>query len=147
MANAGKGHSIVRNDGKYDPFLQLDKSFNSFLDRLVFTMRSYVESNHHPDPSCDDEKAKRHFSMLVRHAVEHAITPQLAAAKLGVTVSTIHRWAKGEFVPSQRYIRVAAISGIASEISELLSLDVTDDGVTNGEDEISIDDFRPRSKN
>ncbi len=143
MAHAGKHSLDIDGFDGNDPFGQLDERFRLFLAHLAKTMKIYVERSQSGEFEVREDEARRHFSLLVRHAVEHAMTPQIVASKLGVTVSTVHRWAKGEFVPSQRYIRTAAIRDIETIISELL--EPRDPG-NPGSTLLNIDEFVPPRK-
>lgn len=60
----------------------------------------------------DEAASKDEFMILVSLALRHGIEAGAIADRLGVTVSTVHRWARGTFVPAQSFVRDAVLAGI-----------------------------------
>lgn len=74
--------------------------------------REAISKNRTEGHRHDDETLRDEFRMLLSLALRHAVEATVIAKHIGVTVSTVHRWAKGTFVPAQPYVREAALSGI-----------------------------------
>lgn len=74
----------------------------------------------------EDRILQQRFRVLVAMAIQFGLDAGSIADQLGVTVSTVHRWAKGTFVPPQVFVRAAAMRGIHALLQqELDSLDVS----------------------
>jgi hypothetical protein len=87
---------------------------------ILETLRGHVEQ-HYKDleaggrsATLDGKVLQQRFHVLVAMALQYGLDAGDIADQLGVTVSTVHRWAKGTFVPPQVFVRAAAMRGIHS---------------------------------
>ena len=132
--------------------LKIDKDFIEIILREIdAALQRCTTSTDGPDETA----SKDEFMILVGLVLRHGIEAGAIANRLGITVSTVHRWARGTFVPPQQFVREAALRGMSEllrrEANKTLSVESTarnvgeDDEVPNGmSPRIDVDARRSR---
>lgn len=109
-------------DVKNRDLIKVNREILADLLALIREHVSILEGSR--SPKFDDGILQQRFRVLVAMALQYGPDAKDIADRLGVTVSTVHRWAKGTFVPPQVFIRAAAMRGIQALLQqELDSLD------------------------
>lgn len=72
------------------------------------------------DERFDERVSRRRFHALLALALQHGVEAGHLADYLQVSISTIHRWAKGTFVPPHLFVREAAINGVIRIIYQII---------------------------
>src|SRR5687768_10572469 len=92
----------------------LIKVNHDILQTLLVLVEKHVTNLENCDHSSklDDGILQQRFRVLVAMALQYGMDAADIANRLGVTISTVHRWAKGTFVPPQIFVQAAAMRGI-----------------------------------
>jgi hypothetical protein len=97
-----------------DKNLFLIKVNQEILQPLLRQVTQYVQEleQRRPEDKSDDAVLLQRFRVLVAMSLQYGLDAGDISDQLGVTLSTVHRWAKGTFVPPQVFVRAAAMRGI-----------------------------------
>jgi hypothetical protein len=86
-----------------------------FTDKIIALLSEHIERLENATPEKlreEEEELKDRFSVLLAFTLQHGLEAVEIANALPSTVSTIHRWASGAFVPKQFFVHVAALKGV-----------------------------------
>lgn len=81
--------------------IQLSEDHVSLLEKLTLEQQRAKE-----------DFLRKRFSILLSFILQHGLEAVEIANKLGTTVSTVHRWASGSFVPKQFFVHVAVLKSV-----------------------------------